>query len=234
MDLDVNNLKQFSIMLSVQDFNPTMLTLDLLKASGVIPEDWEPARPQVMFRQGTRIGFKTGVEILAQSGLVQFSESLGGKTLENLAVVDLAQRYTSALPNLNYQGAAINLRRFIIFESAEVVHQYIHGRLLNYGNWQDFGIAPMQASLNLTYTLEHCQLRLAINEAQLKTAEYQEIPGIVFSGSFRYPIQTESGEARLESLHQGISNWREDFATFENFIDQQFLGGGSELLAGAA
>lgn len=220
------DLQDLAIVLAVRDHNPTMLTPDFLKGSGVVPAAWVLEQPPVLSQRGAQIVFKNGIKIEAQPGNVSFSEGMGKtKAAEEIEVPNLALHYAAALPNLEYGGVGINPRRFVTFENQpDGAHQYITETILSRGGWQDFGTAPMQAGINLVYTLERCQLRLGINEARLKLPD-REVPAVVFIGNFHYEVGGESGGERLEALKRAIAHWQEDLTAFRELIDSQFLAG---------
>jgi hypothetical protein len=59
---------------AVQNYNPITLTPDSLKYSGIIPTDWELARPPVLSPSMAKIVFQSGVTIAAQTNRIVFSE----------------------------------------------------------------------------------------------------------------------------------------------------------------
>lgn len=217
-----DNFQQLSIVVASREYNPAMLTPDFLQASGVVPTDWALARPPALSQQETQLVFKSGLEIKARFGSVIFSESVADRSLDELNLAQVSQNYVAALPNLNYQGLGINPLRFVTFGEAAAAHHYMTEKILNRGDWQNFGIAPMQASINLAYKLERCQLRLSIHEARLKQSEGREIPAIMFSGNFNYALVGDSAAARRESLQQVIAHWQTDWGAFNDLIEQQF------------
>ena len=220
-------IQDFSIVLATKNHNPTMLTPDFLKGSGVIPEDWELGRPPVLSTRATQVIFKNGVKIEAQPGNISFSEAMSQtKTVEQMEIPQIACRYAASLPNLDYRGVGINPRRFVTFEAKEGAYKYIRETILSPGPWQDFGIAPVKAGINLVYNLERCLLQLAINEVMLKVRDKespQEVPAISFVGNFHYPLRGKSGEERLQNLKQTINHWQEDLAAYQELIDSKFL-----------
>ncbi|HEY9610682.1 hypothetical protein [Allocoleopsis sp.] len=220
------DIQDFSIVLAARDHNPTMINPDFLRGSGVIPGDWELARPPVMSSQAVQIIFKNGIKIEAQPGSINFSQGIDTDSFKNIELPSLARRYAVTLPNLAYGGVGINPRRFVTFgDRTEQAHQYITETILARGSWQNFGTAPMQAGINLVYTLERCQLRIGISEARLQIPDREAIPAILFAGNFHYELTGESAEERLKHLHQALDNWQSDFATYQELIDGKFLAG---------
>ncbi|HBL10815.1 MAG TPA: hypothetical protein DD379_05310 [Cyanobacteria bacterium UBA11162] len=218
------DIQEFSIVLVARNHNPTLVTPDFLRGSGVIPEDWELARPPALSTQTTQIIFKNGIKIEAQAGTISFSQAINPQSLNTIELPSLARRYSMTLPNLAYQGVGINPRRFVTFrDGADQAHQYITETILARGSWQHFGIAPIQAGINLVYTLERCQLRLAINEARLQMPDAEAIPAVLFVGNFNYRVIGEAADERLKFLHQAIDNWQVDLETYRELIEHKFL-----------
>ena len=220
------DIQELAIVLAARNHNATLLTWDFLKGSGVVPTDWELQRPPVFTAGSAQIIFKNGVNIVANSQTVSFSEAVTTKAFENVEVAKIARKYVATLPNLDYQAVGINPRRFIPFEEQpEQAHQYITETILSSGSWQNFGIAPMQAGINLVYTLERCQLRLGINEARLRFPDRETVPALLFAGNFHYEVTGDSAEERLQKIVRAIENWQKNVATYQELLDSQFLAG---------
>ncbi|MEQ9353746.1 hypothetical protein [Coleofasciculus chthonoplastes] len=218
------DIQDISIVLAAKKLNPTIVTPDFLTGSGIVPGEWELARPPVLSSQGTQISFKNGIKLEAKPGTISFAQGMNSQNLNSLDVPSLARRYAAALPNLEYRGVGINPRRFVPFAGqSDAAHNYMTQTLLAPGAWQNFGKAPIQAGINLVYTLENSQLRLTINEARLQLPEREPIPAVLFSGNFHYAITGESPEERQTNLNQAIENWHSDIVVYEELIDNQFL-----------
>ena len=219
-----STIKDLSITIGIQNYNPTLLTPDFLSGSGVVPKDWELSRQPAVSARGTQLAFTNGVQIEARPGIVNFSEGLGNKELQALEIPDLIRRYTAALPNLNYTGIGINPRYLVAFDQdSNKAHQYLTQTILSSGSWQNFGTSPLQASINLGYTLEHCQLRININEAKLQMGENKTMAALLFAGSFSYPINGETADSRLQALNGRLDQWQQDWATYDDLLNNHFL-----------
>ncbi len=223
------DIQDFSIVLAIKNQNPTIVTPDFLKGSGVVPDDWELARPPVLSVQTTLIIFKNGIKIDAQLGSISFSQGLDSpqrQELKDIEIPDMARRYTASLPNLEYRGIGINPRRFVTFgDGVNQAHKYITETILSRGSWQEFGTASIEVGVNLVYRLEGCQLRLGINEVKLQTPDGRGIPAVVFTGNFHYDLTGESARERQDQLQEILNNWEKDFRTYRELIDKKFLTG---------
>jgi hypothetical protein len=213
-------MQDISIVLAVKQYNPGMLAPDFLRASGAIPIDWEVEGSPIATEQSVRVQFKNGMTIQGRPGAISFSQPFDLDRA--LVVAEVAEKYVSVLPNLEYLGVGINLRRFISFEGgSDGAHRYLRERIFCAAPWQDFGVTPMLAQANLVYTLEDCHLRLTIEEATLKLPD-RAVPAIVFNGNFDYNVVAETVEERLPKLNQAIGKWQQDVARFQDLIDGRF------------
>ncbi|MFB2983082.1 hypothetical protein [Microseira sp. BLCC-F43] len=218
------DIHELSIVLAIGNHNQAILTLDFLKGGGIVPADWELQRPPVLTVGSAQVIFKNGVNIVASSQTVTFSESLDRKILEDVEIARVAGKYVSTLPNLDYLAIGINPKYFATFENQpDGARKFINETLLSPGAWQNIGPAPVQARVDLIYTLEGRQLRLLVAEAGLQLPDKQQIPAVLFAGNFNYDLDGESGEARVRSLHQRLANWQADLETYRDIVNNKFL-----------
>lgn len=218
------DIQEISIILAANNLTPTLLSLDFLRGSGIVPEDWELSQAPTFSTRASQVVFQNGVSLTAQPGNIMISESFGGEIPETFRVAEVARQYIASLSNLEYRAIAINPRRFVTLdESSENANEYITKHLLAPGSWQDVGSTPVQATINLNYTLEDRPLRLSISEANLQAADQEAVQAIVFTGSFSYELVEETREGRLEKLNQTLDNLFKDFKDYREIIDTKFL-----------
>ena len=104
------------------------------------------------------------------------------------------------------------------------VRNYITSNLLASGPWKQIGKTPVQAGINLMYSLDHCQLNISIAEARLQQPQKPPMMAILFSGGFNYNLSTVvDSQEKLSQLNQAIDSWKNDFAQFRNIVTQKFL-----------
>jgi hypothetical protein len=217
-------VQDLAIVYAVERQDPTLLSPDFLRYSGIVPTDWEVAQQPVRTQQAAQVRFENGVTIVAYPNQVVFAQSLA-TTQESVEIPAVAQRFSEVLRNMVYQGVGINLRGYVPFagEGTGTARQFMFDSLLAPGDWQNFGEAPVQASLNLNYQLERCQLGLSINEAVIQLPEQQSFPVLLFAGNFNYLLPRESEAERLQSVSVAVSHWQEDIETFKKLVSEKFL-----------
>lgn len=222
----IPDITEIAIAIFATNLNPTMLSWDFLKFSGIVPGDWELGREPTLNPQIAQVTFQNGASIVAQPGSVAFIEGIGNKDLEALKAPEIACRYVEKLPNAEYQRIAINAKTLIpLSGNQNAARQYISGTLLAPGPWLEFGQAPVQAAINLSYQLDRCLLNLSINEAVLQQPNKPNIPALLFSGSFNYAVASERAQERLTQLEKQIERWKADWEIFRELVYQRFLQG---------
>lgn len=95
----------------------------------------------------------------------------------------MAVKFVETLPSADYLAVGVNPRGLVpFFENDRGAHEFLFHKLFAQGAWQDFGQAPAQAAIQLSYVLEQGQLNLAINEAKLKGQDGKSVSAVVFLG----------------------------------------------------
>ncbi len=218
-------IQELAIIIAAPNHTPTLLTPDFLKATGVVPIDWELARPPKLTPAIAQVSFTNGINIIAQPGTITFIESLTANPTKQLEIPTLARKYVEILSNVNYQAVSINIRTFVTFdESVEYAARKYITSFLNKGEWSNFGIAPVIASINLSYTLENRPLNLSIIEAQLQLPDKPAQSTVLFTGNFTYEIQGETAGEKQQHLFQLIDNYQPDLSDYKELVNNKFLG----------
>ncbi|NEP58535.1 MAG: hypothetical protein F6K31_16215 [Symploca sp. SIO2G7] len=94
----IPNIQELSIVLTVPNHNPTLLTPDFLAGSVIIPTDWELSRPPVLSQRASQVAFKSGTNVVAQPGTITFSEILNYKDLDDVPVAANSKKYAKNIP----------------------------------------------------------------------------------------------------------------------------------------
>jgi hypothetical protein len=215
-------VQELAIVIAVKNLDPTLITPDFLRYTRIVPTEWQMVGQPLRGPQGSQVSFQNGVTIVAQPQRVSFVELLINKGEFAVDVPGIARCYIDTLPNMEYIGVGINVRGFIKSEDQpESSRNYIVSRLLAPGQWQNAGIEPIQAGLNLGYTFEGKRLNLNINEGMLQDPENNgQIPIVIFSGNFDYNLDGSSLPEQLSKLHETIDNWSSDVDIFKDTVEK--------------
>ena len=217
-NLDVQEL---SLVIAVERQDPSLLTPDFLRYSGIIPQEWELSRQPVRSQQAAQVIYQNGVSILAYPDRTIFVEPISDKAEATVEIPHIAERYSEILRNLNFQAVGTNFRGHVLFPGSEdSAHQYLCNTLLSSGAWQTIGTAPMRAGLNLIYTFERNVMNLSIQEAMIQLPEQERVPIVLFTANFETPLQPQTDTERLTGLQQALQGWQADLATYRQTVEK--------------
>jgi hypothetical protein len=224
--IPILTIQELGLTLTAKNHSPTLLNSDFLKYSGIVPPDWELARPPIFSSQISQVAFTNGINIVAQSNAITFIESLNTKPLEDTKIPAVIRKYVEALPRTDYQTLSINPRSFVTFEEGDenAAREYITSTLLSKDTWSDVGKAPVKAAVNLVYSLERGELNLSVAEALLQLQDAEPTSAVLFSGSFQYEVAGELEGEKLQHLYQLLENWQPDLEAYREIVNQRFLG----------
>ena len=216
-------LSEIAIALVAKDLNPAVLNPDFLKYTGIIPTDWELANQPIYNNNLVQLVYKNGVGIIVQPNRLNVLEMIGGKAPAEIQLATVALQLIEKLSQIEYQAVGINPKAFVNFPSVEDAYNYICGKLLAPGSWQEFGGSKVNAALQLSYPLKRGTLNLAINQVNVQVGEQEITPAILFSGNLNYHLLGNTNTEKIQDLRQVIGNWQNDVKTFQDLLGEKFL-----------
>jgi len=218
------SIQEISIIVAAKDLSPSILNPDFLKYGDIVPSDWQYSQQPVFTNNNVQITYDNGIRINAQPNRVAFAQVFSTQDQPQVQIETMAIKFAEKLPNANYQAVGINPRGLVPFLGSDRgAHDFLFKKIFASGSWQEFGQAPAQAAIQLSYVLEQGQLNLAINEAKLQTQEQKEISALVFSGNFNYPVRGDAGIKRVQDVKERIQRWQSALATFQQLLNEHFL-----------
>lgn len=216
------------IVIAAKNHKPTILNLDFLKCTGIVPTEWELAREPIYTNKVAQVTFTNGINIVAEPTRIMFMEPIADKAIESLFIPGIASKYIQTLPNMEFEAVGINPRGYVPFTTEkDAARKYITDSLLSPGAWQSEGEAPMLATLNLVYKLNHNPFYLTVSEAALRGEDETITPIVMFSGSFSYEVSGDTQAEKLSNLHKAIENWQADLETYSNIVNTKFFANGN-------
>lgn len=219
-------IQEIGIIITAKKLNVGILSVDFLKTSGIIPQNWELQSKPVKTPSAVQLSFKNGVNLVAQPGKIFFSETLAKKAIEDVQISEVASKYIEKLPHADYQEIVVNPKSLIGLENS--FSDYITNTLIAPGPWQNIGKGKMQASINFLFQLETAPLSFSVTQAQIKQNE-KSIPALLFSGSFHYKVDNYQETEIIGHMVQRINNWQTNLETFNEIVNQKFLGQGESV-----
>lgn len=215
---------ELGIIIAVNNHKPTVLTPEFLKHTGIVPTEWELACTPLCTNNLAQVTYTNGVNVVAEPSLIMFVEPILYKDLNSIQAPSVARKYLQTLPNAEYKTVRIIFKGYVTFDRQQSCNKYLTETLLNSGAWQSIGNENVRPGLNLSYSLDSCQLVLSINESRLRTIDETILPIVMFNGNFSYDLTDDTFALRLASMQQAIANWQADLTTYKEIVNTKFFG----------
>jgi len=203
-------VKDVIFRLGIPDHTPPTLNAGFLQGAGVVPEEWSLAQEPICTAEGAQLVYENGLILLAQGQVMSGQEPLDTPAAEHPQLAELLVRYCHALPRLTYQGLQTMLRVVIVYDGdTDAARRTVCDRLLQQGEWQTFGKAPMQPTLQFAYQLEDQILSLTVAQAQVRQEEEAIGSALVFAGSFEQVVGEGDRLPQIEAMLRGWTGRRD-------------------------
>ncbi|TAE61768.1 MAG: hypothetical protein EAZ87_00930 [Nostocales cyanobacterium] len=215
-------IQELAIAITAKNLRPTVITPEFLSYTGIVPADWELAREPIFNNLIVQLFYKTGIGIVAQPNNITIVEVVNQKKPEDIQIPRITQQLVEKLSQVEYQRAGINPRGFVTFDTEAEAYQYINGKILSPGAWQEFAGAKVNAALQLSYPVNGGILNVSINQANVQFTD-KTIPAILFSGNYNYNLPGNNPTEKQQSLQKIIANWQVSVGTFQKLLKENFL-----------
>ncbi|HEB71507.1 MAG TPA: hypothetical protein ENI77_02680, partial [Nitrospirae bacterium] len=152
---------QFSIVVTAEQHNPTILNPDFLKFREIVPNDFEVSNVLVTAPL-SQVAFNNDLIITVETNKMQVVKRLEGERGTNPETVKIAQLYVEALQHVHYEAVGINwLGEFHIEEPVK----WIEKRFLSKGRWNDppYGIQDSGVRMGFNVNGSKCMLNISCN-----------------------------------------------------------------------
>jgi hypothetical protein len=217
--------QEVAIVIAMTSQNPSLLSEDFLKYSGVVPSDWQLARQPVYNQQVAQLVFENGFSIALQADRVMFLEALGDKEPSQAVIGEIASKYVEALKLADYQAFGVNFRSYISHGTdTTAATDFVNNQVLSPRNWQSITQKPVRATVNFNYELGSGKmLNLSINEASIQFPEQEAEAIVLFSANFNKDLKEIATEERTAIIQDLSNNWSKDLALLEQLVTENFL-----------
>jgi hypothetical protein len=161
-----NDLIQFSVVISGETHNPTILNPDFLASRNIVPSEWAWDIGQVITTPAlSLVTYTNGLSITVEPGKLQIVDAVA--TIEagapNSKVPEIARRYVGALPNVRYTAVGVNFVSAIEHPNPE---GYLKSKFLKEGSWDSPSHPLTAVGLRLAYPLANGRVLLTLDTGQ--------------------------------------------------------------------
>jgi hypothetical protein len=223
--------QEVAIVIAVPSQNPSLLSEDFLKYSGIVPMDWQLARAPVYDERVAQLVFENGFSIALQADRVMFLEAIGEKKTEEATIAEVTCKYAEALKLANFQAFGLNFRSYISYGSdSDAATDFVNNQVLTPRQWNKFTDKPVKATVNLNYELTNGKsLNLAINEASIQFPEKALESIVLFSANFNQDLKSEEADAKIQKIQALARSWQQDLQVLNDLINDSFFNGATPV-----
>ncbi|HEY9809689.1 MAG TPA: hypothetical protein V6D13_10135 [Halomicronema sp.] len=222
----VLEIRDFSIVVLVDNHTPSILNPDFLKYNHIVPMDWELGRPPICSPAGAQVIFNNGINILAQPDKITFWEYLQADNFSP-QIAEVSAKYIDKVRYVNYRAVGLNFNAHIVADQDDGGTQdFIVENLIANGPWKNFkGFSP-DVGVNFTYTMDNQTVTITLNYGFLEedqSPDKQPVPILNFSANFHRNISENSPAKNLSKIQEIIRSWETDLNTFKSLVTETFL-----------
>jgi len=210
----------FSVVVSAENHNPTLLNDDFLKLREIIPPVFELAEPPFISQPVARLRYKQNVEITVDVNRIQFHQSLLGKEPTEPEVPDISSAYIRTLPHVKYTAVGINFAGFVMFENPT---DFLRGAFLKengpFGG-DSYELAEISFRVSSENIVSNIKLTPGfIHKDDRHPIEKDRSPVVLLSVNYHHEV---TGYPADESVVKAISNWQQLLGDFKELINGLF------------
>ncbi len=177
-------LANVSVVVTADLHNPTILHPSFLQSEGIVPDDWEVMEGLVCTPAFSQVAFSNGIAFRVEQTRLQVIDGKPKGDSTGSLVPELARKYVDKLPHVVFKAVGVN---FAAFSECDDADEYMIGRFLKTGTWNDNELKPLSLQAHLTYPITGATLNLSLKPGRFqKQGEEEARAGIVLEGNCHY------------------------------------------------
>ncbi len=209
-------LAAFSVVLTADNIDPSMINPDFLRHSGIVGSGLETEQPPVSTPVLSQATFKGGISVVAQPDRFIVVQQ-GDASTEDIAPPDIAKRLVEKVPHPAYKAIGINPSCVRPLDDAS---EGVATALIEGGKWMTFGGSSPVFQLKAVHSFEGRQVILDIEDVKRHESDGSESSGLLFAANIHRDISETIHERRIERLISILSGWKDDLSDFASMVQQ--------------
>lgn len=207
------DVTEIAVVISARNHNPTLLNPDFLRYNEIVDATWVTSEdePPITTPAVSRVTFSNGISVVVEPSTITFAERLDEDDTPHTP--DIAKRYLTALPHVDYRAVGINPRGHVNFGSdPNLPNRFISERVMALSA-EELGTPPFDADVQLHFHYGDAMLNLVLEDVALRDDPNQHV--LLISGNYHHTASEADPAKRLAELHRYIDGWRDDISAFE-------------------
>lgn len=217
-----NKVVLFSVVVTGEVHNPTILNPDFLAARQIVPSEWHDnvkVTQTLTTPPLSMVAYSNGISIVVENEKMQVVDSREEVIPISSPAVEMACKYVAVLPHVKYKAVGINFHSIVACENPR---EYIKDLFVKPGPW-DSGEPVLEAvGLKLVYPIsDGGRVILSLDAGERKTIEGQEPPApvIMVVANFHRECQRYPAEQQVQEYIRHVDS---DWNLFQKLLEKLF------------
>jgi len=213
-----NRLINYSIVISGNLHNPTIINRDFLSIQGIIPKEWnwEVEDDGVITTPPlAQVPYSNGVVIQVEPHKAQFSE----KKIEDPGkskIANIATQFARTLKYVKYGAVGINFRCLFEIPSPE---EFIQHRFLQNGKWNNSRHPIKAVGFRFVFEIQEGKVTISLDAGTAKISSENselELPVVIVDANFHRECTDYPADDQIEAYLKCVDNDWNLFQTIAN------------------
>lgn len=189
-------LAQFSLVVTGEVHNPTILNPDFLMVTRIVPAEWrENVTQAITTPPFAVVSYSNGITVTVENEKLQVRDTSSPEKPSESMAVEIAKKYVTTLPHVRYKAVGINFQTNV---EASSPGQFLKERFLKPGPWDSNSNPLLAAGLRLVYEITGGgRVVLSLDAGETRSAKSQaKGPIVIASANFHrncdgYPAEQQ-------------------------------------------
>jgi len=215
-------LYELTIVVVAKNHNPTILNPDFLYRNNIVEEGLDLAEAPITTEVFSRVSFKSGIVIVADSNRVTFVDRNKKSLADKTPLPKIAVDFLQTLEHVSYKAVGINPKGIIEFADSESVRLYLIDSFFKKNSWIDVKDFKLHPKLALSYKGQDKNFTINIEEG-IGTDEDKGKHFIVCNANYHRDLPVNEHDKALDEAKKIIENCDGDINHYKSFVTQHFL-----------
>ena len=211
------DLVELAVVLAASPNDPSIINPDFLQRYGIVDSDLASGQPSIATPAFSQVHYAVGLSVVSTPDRIVFSQLGTPLIVDAIVSPEMAERYATTVPHVNYTGVGINPKVFKTLEELGTIA--ISDALRDQGEGIELGSALPEVQIKAIYNDED---RIFVFDVQEIFAELdgEQIRGILFQANVHRDLPQGTRGENIKGLTSILSRWPQDLSDFYGLIDQ--------------
>ena len=211
-------LALFSIVITGESHNPTILNPDFLHIRGIVPQEWQESVKVVQAITTPPfavVAYQNGISVVVENEKLQVVDGSAPADPSKSVATQIAGKYVGTLPHVRYKAVGVNFHMAVAVESPR---EFLKNRFLKPGPWDSESNRLEAAGVRLVYPIREGRVVFDLDAGQQSLVGQQGAPQSVVIVKANFHRECKSYPAE-EEVSSHLAHIEEDWIQFQRVMN---------------